>query len=74
MVSFLQASRLMLQVIIKPILLACNIDLEACKNDIIPCHQSSIGSAVYYLCCNQGLAMPDQMTGTYKVADFKHRV
>ena len=30
------------------------------------------GPAMYYLCSNQGPAMLDRMTGTYKEADFKH--
>ena len=29
---------------------------------------------MHYLCCDRQPAMPDQMTGMYKEADFKHRV
>ena len=53
------------------ILIACNSDLKLGKNDIMS--QSSLESAMYYPCYDEGLATPDQMTGTYKEADFKRR-
>ena len=43
---------------------------------VMPFLQSSLGSAMYYPCCDQRLTTPDRMTGTSvldKEADFKHR-
>ena len=48
-----------------------NCSLQLGKNDIMS--QSSLESAMYYPCYDEGLATPDQMTGTYKEADFKRR-
>ena len=40
------------------------------KNDIVACLQSSLGFAMYYLCCDQGQAKPTRMTGMYKLRDW----
>ena len=65
-----QALRSLLEMISLAILIAYNSDLHAWQKDIIP---SRHGSTMHYPCYDQGMAMPDWITGMYKEADLKPR-